>query len=137
MRRLVLVVLAAGMIWIPSSAHATTCIWSLPGPGYRSPYDAVFVGTILENKNPHWPLLRIHSIEQGWKLRALSTVTLHIDTPWTPTLEEDSRYLITANAKWSHTGHKFFAGECSTVEKLKEPTIELAKRAHSLYPRGR
>lgn len=55
MRRLVLVVLAAGMIWIPSSAHATTCIWSLPGPGYRSPYDAVFVGTILEKRTHTGP----------------------------------------------------------------------------------
>jgi hypothetical protein len=104
MRRLMLVVIAAGMIsLIPSSAHAYQCVWFVPGEESPYPgYNRVFTGEVLENEFPHRPVLLVDTVLRGMKLKAGSVIQLRLDGWWPPHLMKGQRYTVQPTTLTGH-----------------------------------
>jgi hypothetical protein len=129
MRRLMLVVIAAGMIsLIPSSAHAYQCVWFVPGEDSPYPgYNRVFTGEVLENEFPHRPVLLVDTVLRGMKLKAGSVIQLRLDGWWPPHLMKGRRYTVPAHhTDWTPThgqeiDAKLFTSSCAQITDPIDP----------------
>ena len=99
MRRLLLVTIVTGTIWVlPSSAHAYQCVWSVPGEDSPYPgYNGVFTGEVLENEFPHRPVLLVDTVLRGKKLKAGSVIQVRLDGWWPRHLVKGRRYTVPAH----------------------------------------
>ena len=118
MRRLVLVVIVAGTIClIPSSAHAETCVWSVPGEDLPYPgYNRVFSGHVLENEFPRRPVFLVDTVLRGKKLKAGSVIQLRFDGLWPPHLVKGRHYTVPAHhTDWTLTRGQEIHAKLSTA----------------------